>query len=480
MEITEAIKHAIDGNALLFLGSGFSVEAKPIKGSKFLTGKKLADHLYKECGIEPPNDELNYAAQRYEKKFGAAQLVSELQELFTASEVHAHHERFAEINWKSIYTTNYDDVVEKAFAKQKKKIRPVTPEKDTREYTSNRNICVHINGYIETLTTESLNESFKLTNTSYLTESFSKSKWSFLFRRTLEASRAVIFVGYSLYDIDIQRIIYADGSLKEKIIFIEPLGKSLEDYEDSIQEEFGTVIPIGIDGFWEEYDKISKSYVPEKTSNSLFAFEEILAPEAISDFRYDNMFDLLFKGEHKLELIWNCVHNSTVDNYFITRNSHDMVLDQIEKGMKNVIVHSDVANGKTMFLLGLACRLISSGYRVFWLKDDIYDVWDEVNYISSLSVPIVIVVENFSRRTEELKYINLKRSDSTVLLSSAKTSLYEVAQEELTNLVDPSLTFDIDLNKLADNEIILLNTILRKYQLWGERDDWNEKNKKVI
>lgn len=51
----------------------------------------------------------------------ASKLVEELQNLFTASEVHLHHERFTEINWKAIYTTNYDDVVEKAFAKRKKK-----------------------------------------------------------------------------------------------------------------------------------------------------------------------------------------------------------------------------------------------------------------------------------------------------------------------------------------------------------------------
>jgi len=310
MKIEDAIKHAIDGNALLFLGSGFSVEATPIKGDKFLTGRGLAVHLYKECGMDPPpNEELNYAAQKYEKKMGAKKLVEELQNLFTAAEVHPHHERFAAIKWQAIYTTNYDDVIEKAFAKKKKKINPITSDQDSSEYTSKNNVCIHINGYIDTLTTESLNQSFKLTNTSYLTELFSKSNWSFMFRRFLESCQSIIFIGYSLYDIDIQRVIYTDSSLKEKIIFIEPAYKKLEDYEDSVQEEFGTIEPIGIDGFWKKYDEILKKYTPQNTDKLLHTFDEIKAPKSISDFKYNDAFDLLFKGEYKLEHIWNCVHN---------------------------------------------------------------------------------------------------------------------------------------------------------------------------
>ncbi|MCX7094181.1 MAG: SIR2 family protein [Methylobacter sp.] len=481
MRIEDAIKHAIDGNALLFLGSGFSVEATPIKGDKFLTGRKLAVHLYKECGIDPPpNEELNYAAQIYEKRMGAEKLVEELQNLFTASEVYPHHERFAEINWQAIYTTNYDDVIEKSFSKRKKKINPITPDKDTPEYTSKKNVCIHINGYIDTLTTETLNQSFKLTNTSYLTESFSKSNWSFMFRRFLESCQTIIFIGYSLYDIDIQRIIYSDGSLKEKIIFIESADKKLEDFEYSVQEEFGKIEPIGIDGFWKKYDEIFNNYKPQKIDNLLYTFDEIKAPKSITDFRYDDVFDLLFKGEYKLEHIWNCVHNSTSNSYFIIRDKHEVILNKINTGLRNVFIHSDIANGKTLFLLGLSCKLISNGYRVFWLKDDVEGSYNEINYIASLDAKIAIIVENFPRRTEEIKYINLKRSNNLVLLISAKTSLYEFSQERLSDLVEPKSVVDINLNKLCNREVSLLNGILRKYKFWGERDDWPESQQEIF
>jgi len=228
-----------------------------------------------------------------------------------------------------------------------------------------------------------------------------------MFRRFLESCQSIIFIGYSLYDIDIQRIIYTDSSLKEKIIFIEPAFKKLEDYEDSVQEEFGIIEPIGIDGFWKKYDEILKNYTPQNTDKLLHTFDEIKAPKFITDFRYNDVFDLLFKGEYKLEHIWNCVHNSTSDSYFIVRDKHEVVLNQISQGIKNVFVHSDIANGKTLYLLGLACKLISSGYRVFWLRDDLDKNYNEINYITGLDAKVAIIVENFPRRTEEINYINL-------------------------------------------------------------------------
>ena len=123
-----------------------------------------------------------------------------------------------------------------------------------------------------------------------------------------------------------------------------------------------------------------------------------------------------------------------------------------------------------LYLLGLACKFISTGYRVFWLKDDLDKSYNEINYITELDAKVAIIVENFPRRTEEIKYINLKRSSNLVLLISAKTSLYEFSQEKLSELIEPNSVVDINLNRLINSEIKQLNEILIKYKFWGERD----------
>lgn len=477
MKLEEAIKHAINGDALLFLGSGFSVGAKPIKGDAFLTGRQLATYFYKECGISPPDDDLNYATQRYRKHFPDDQLVEELQQLFTATEVSTFHERFSDIKWRGIYTTNYDDVLERAFSNKKKKLLPVTPDKDAHHYTSKKNLCVHINGFINDLTPEALNNSFKLTNTSYLTESFSASNWSFLFRKSLHMSRAVIFIGYSLYDLDIQRILFASDELINKTIFIERDDKKLTDFEGSVQKDFGSIEPIGLSGFWKKFDEVSSTYLPQEKIFSLFSFEELKVAETVREFRDDHVFDLLLKGEPNLEFIMDAVLNTVDRKYFITRENHNKIISHIESGERNVVVYSDMANGKSLFLAGLACALISKGYRAFWLRDDAEDIWEDTNHVTSLNEPTVVVIENYTRRLDDLKYIHLRRNANLVLLMSVKGAFHETGRNDLDEALSNASTIEICLDKLTKDEVISLNGILNTYKLWGERDSWGESKK---
>ncbi len=477
MDLQTAIKHVLDGNALLFLGSGFSAGANPVEGSKFLTGKELALHLSRLAGLNPPTDELNFAAQRYRKAVSDHKLVQTLQGLFTAAQVSESHRKIADLPWKAIYTTNYDDVLERAYAERKRTIASITCNLDSREYTAKKNSVVHINGFIKTLNSEELNASFKLTNTSYLTESFSKSNWSFLFRRALETCRTCIFIGYSMYDLDIQRIIFSADAAKLKTIFIERQGKTKDEILNSLQIDFGEVFPIGLDGFLEEVALISAKYIPQDTEKVLFAFEELKPAETADAFRDDYLFDLILKGEPRTQYIQDKLSGNPSVPYFIKRDRHEHVLAAIRADTKNVVIHADMANGKTLFLLGIACSLESLGTRVFWLRDDADDVAREIEYICSLESNIALVVENYASRLDELKLIQLKRPDGLILLLSAKTSSHEVFGEDLLSILDAGSTIEFELDQLARGDLPELNHILSTYKLWGERDAWSAERK---
>ena len=49
MKLEEAIKNALNGNAILFLGSGASVGAINQNGENFPVGQELARRLYPDC-----------------------------------------------------------------------------------------------------------------------------------------------------------------------------------------------------------------------------------------------------------------------------------------------------------------------------------------------------------------------------------------------------------------------------------------------
>lgn len=472
MILNDAIKHAINGNAMLFVGSGFSVGATSLEGNEFLTGKQLARRLYQECGLTPPDDDLYYAAQRYRKKFDDDSLVVLLQNLFTTKTVSDNQKRFSEISWKGIFTTNYDDVLEVAFnsAPKPKKIKPITIDKDTNLYTSRTNCCVHINGYIDELTRDSFNKSFKLTNASYLTEEFSKSNWSFIFRKALESSRSIIFVGYSMYDLDIGRILYADKELKDKTIFIEREGVSSDYLENSIQNEFGEIFPVGLSGFWDAYDKVASSYIPEDKQSTLLSFSELSISEKAQPMRDDDAFNFLLKAEVNLNFIWNGAISNGQESAFIKREQHDHVIDQIDAGEKVIVVTSDMANGKTIFSLGLCCSLISRNFRVFKLNENIENPYEDINKLTALDGKVAIVIENYTRKFEELKYIHLRKNGNLVLILTTKTVFQESFREKLSTLVGAAQ--EITLDKLSDADIEKFSILFSTYKLWAQNDAW--------
>ena len=123
MDLSLAIEHAIDGNAILFLGSGSSIGALNLRNEPFMTGSQFAKHLAKLADIEE-DALLEDAAEEYVNKFGEEKLIQELQFEFTAKEITKGHEILAQVPWKAIFTTNYDNVFEMAYTRVGKKLQP--------------------------------------------------------------------------------------------------------------------------------------------------------------------------------------------------------------------------------------------------------------------------------------------------------------------------------------------------------------------
>ena len=88
MDLRTAINYAIDGNALLILGAGFSVESKNIRGENIPSALKLVDKIYSEIYHEDDleNDDkesLEDLSDRCIEEGHSAELCRLLRELFT-------------------------------------------------------------------------------------------------------------------------------------------------------------------------------------------------------------------------------------------------------------------------------------------------------------------------------------------------------------------------------------------------------------
>ena len=106
MEIREAIIHALDGDAILFIGSGFSLGAINEGNKKIETATPLAHKLLAECDFEEKDftNDLGIASRIYQSAKSEIDLIEFLRKEYTAIDVTPEQEIIAQINWQRIYT----------------------------------------------------------------------------------------------------------------------------------------------------------------------------------------------------------------------------------------------------------------------------------------------------------------------------------------------------------------------------------------
>ena len=121
MKQEEIIVAALSGEAIVFLGAGFSVGAKNFTSKgEFLIGKQLCDALIEDGKIdvtgesESDTSDLQYISTRYLETNTKRDLLKLLKNIYCCKSVGEEHIKIASIPWKKIYTTNYDDVMEVA------------------------------------------------------------------------------------------------------------------------------------------------------------------------------------------------------------------------------------------------------------------------------------------------------------------------------------------------------------------------------
>lgn len=351
-----------------------------------------------------------------------------------------------------------------------------------REYRDKSNTVIHLNGSVSDLTSNSLSEEFKLTSSSYLTQSFLKSEWISLFRYDLKDCDAIFFVGYSLaYDLDIKRLMFENPSIKDKTFFI--VGDNEKSSRLKIMERFGSPITIGVDGFANEIQKQMATYKPPviKYEKPFFCFVRPNCSNIRPKIQDNAIWDLFFWGIPQIEILKYSYHYSPDYLYYVHRDYLDKAIDLINNGQQNILVHSDLGNGKSLFIIGLSLELKRLGYDVY-----LYDHFDvslnrEIERICKIdNNRVVIIVENYSTNKEFFDILKTYRTNQ-ILIVSDRTVNNDMRYDWLVDVVKAQF-YSIDLNIMTDEEIEQLINIFDAYGLWSHLSakTYSEKKNYII
>ena len=473
MTIEEAIDLIRDGKCILFTGSGFSFGAKNSnigtdgKGEPFLSAKDLCQKLVDEFGLEEPEAGLGVVAGFYLEKYPKSGLIDFLKKEFTASEISDSHKTIGRLPWRRCYTTNYDEILEKAMELAGSPRKMVTLSTPVKDVPNSMRACVHINGVISRLTPDTLEGEFKLTTRSYNADDLHYSPWFERFKNDLLNADAVFFIGFSgAYDLDLTRLFQQTRELREKSFFIvapderRSVVKNLSD--------FGSVEKIGLDGFVSKLEsnpdvfkkpRVGRNELILKCFKNSVNYNSLPPQNATKD-----VVRLLSRGVINDHLLHFAVREPEHFKYTIYREKLNLISSKIKEGLKTFLITSSLGNGKTVFMKELAVRLKRMGYEPFFFVKEREFVSDEVEQICSSYKAPVLFFDGYVDSKRIIKDVQSRMSNDTVLVMSERTARYETSYEWFE--IFEESPFLVSIDRLEPKEVESLTELLDTFGLW--------------
>ncbi len=464
MTIDEALDAALDGDSILFVGAGFSRGAINIAGEQLLTGRDLANKLAKTAGLVDEELSLEDAAEAYLESHDIDELIFELRQDFTASSVTVAHEEIASLPWKRIYTTNYDDVFERARLNRRIPCRSISISHNIHDVPKNETLCIHFNGFISHIDRNNITNELKLTESSYLTAAIVDSPWAVLFRQDLRLASSVFFVGYSLYDLDIKRLVVQNRSGLGKTFFF--LGRDPDLSTKRRAGMFGSALLETTDDLACRVKAQQKRHVPRESNFIRFlSLKRTALKPSVSPPKDREFTNLMLYGNYKSESIASSLSNKEVV-FYASRYQLGYVLQEIEKGTRNFVIISELGNGKTLFLEGLRLRAAEKGYQVFQAKEQSEGLSRELEAVGQLPGKILLTIEEYQNWLDDIELFRSLCKNDAVLVVTARSAVHDVTGDYLADAIGDDHFQEMNLDILQELEWVAESFDM--YGLWGE------------
>ena len=465
VDIQALLNKIVSGKAILFTGAGFSVNTKNIAGCQPPFAKELAEKICKLGNFEV-HDDLRYASDYYLDSYGGEKLIPLLKENYTLTDVTEDHLNICKVSWRRYYTTNYDKSIEMASAKNKKVVEGIDLNYETGEYYKRGQLCIHLNGSIDSLTEDSFENSFKLSTSSYISpDSFLTSPWYPHFKRDIERSSAIVFIGYSMYDMEVQKLLIENDYLKDKTYFI--IAENPDTYTKFTLSKFGHVLPIGVKGFSKLLNKNIQLFTKDENSSyemqglSLFKVSDSWQEPSDS-----NVETMLMYGDIKNEFIDTAITGKPNRPYLIKRNTLNTILDFTNKGL-NTVVHSEFGNGKTILLKELKTYLSINSFDVYEVLDQDADLIGDLDSLTKTTNHSVIIIDGYEEHLDDfLNHFSSTKPKNVIIIGAARSSEHERLRPKLKDI--GFIFNEINVDFLTNDEASQFVNIIDNVGMWGE------------
>lgn len=467
---TELLKRRIStGKAIAFTGAGFSLGTKNVLGSTPPMAGELAKKLSLLCNLEESED-LMFAADVALEYADNISVLDLLKDNYTLTSVSECHEKICKLPWKKFFTTNYDNSIELACLNIGKRIESVDLSYKPTNFLKKNNVCLHINGKIEGAEPEDLTSKIKLSDSSYLSpDSFVNSDWYYHFKKDLETASAIVFMGYSMYDMDVKKFLFENPELQEKTYFVVRDGADFK--EIFTLRKYGHVLPIGVDRF----SDLMKDVQKQSHEDGIIFTETLVKHEVFdtqTDFRDIDSERLFLYGDYEIEKLHDSIRRIETIPYFIKRDIIPVCLNNI-KNNNNIIITGDLGNGKSIVLEMLAYELTVNGFHTYILRNNDGDYVSDLDQIIKHEGTAVIIIDNCSNHPGLIKHIFEVKADNLIYVFADRNS-----NDIKFNISLDLIEHNIDL--LSSDEIASAVKIIDNLSTWQKFSALSTERKKRL
>jgi hypothetical protein len=460
----EAIRHALDGTAMLFVGSGVGFLAKDAAGDALPDGRKLSSLLHNAVGIESGRHTLQRISQYAFDKLGADNFLSILKSKLKSSNIDDRLKLLYNTKWQRIYTTNYDDVIENS--RRGVSLVSSFTLQDSPETAPNGAI-VHLNGYIDALKPDKFNKDAILTDVSYSINEFQDSDWARQFLVDIRTSRSIIFVGYNMSDLDIVRLLLEDSDIAKKtIIYVSP---STDEIDLATLRQYGSVHTGGFDELFNDFEAVSNNYVPVEAA----IFTELRKLD-VRDFESKaSSADIVYRqlvygrvAEREYLLSENPLPGVS---YIGKRTQLSQALEKVDRGdARDIFIHGELASGKSCACLIAAQHFLSTGHEVYIASKGRQLVAD-LERVATRDGFVCVIFDGYGSFIDEIKAYSARRKPTHKIVLSERT----VSHELIAGVIERSNGFgpatECYLGWITEPDLENFSELINYAGLWSER-----------
>lgn len=465
MELHDAVRIAFDGDAVLFTGAGLSFLSETANHAKLPTGDELKDILLKQPVGTGSIHPLDRVAGHAVRENGVEWVFETLKTTLTVAHVDERLAKLYNLPWRRIYTTNYDNSAE-FCRKSKYSDSSLTIDDEVSE--ARPSSIVHLNGAMAKVSPANLQGGLALTDLSYATSRLINSDWFRLFLRDLKTARAIIFAGYSLYDLDIARALIEDDALARKILFF--VSPSADAIELGTMAQYGRVVDGGVFALTGAIDELSTSYEPRTTARAFVALEEVRATDSENrETNAQKLYQQLVYGRLQQTEFLRDDLAFGAQQYLVTRKQDRDAISAIQRGpWRDILYVGEIASGKSASCLVLAKYLISTGHRVYYARRSM-SLLDELGTLARSGEKSTVIFEDYASLTAEIReFASIRKPEQRIILTARSVS-HELIADFLEKTAHLGPVFEINLDKIDPTDATPFEALVNFGGFWGDK-----------